>query len=162
MMVYVIDVRADRVRHRTLWTHLLAIVIPWSRDGSVLFGLLPRHEDAKLLMVQPQDVWADVVRRVIDEVETAWTIYMLRLVAHGSSGYIEMGKGIRRPQARDFRSLAHFMTPARYSQVYDGVLGEAHPGREQMGDGRYPLSRFRQRRAHRACVLSRYGNRKEP
>lgn len=113
MMVYVIDARVPPAPpaaslREALVRHQDDLEQGWRRVISVFAG----HEDAKLLMVQPAETWADVVLRMIGEVRTPWTIYMLRIMAHGYSGYIEMGTGIDYNEARHFQSLAHYMTPA--------------------------------------------------
>ncbi|MCB1984244.1 MAG: DUF4347 domain-containing protein [Burkholderiales bacterium] len=75
---------------------------------------LPGHDDAKIVFASSNDTIDSLIQQTTDLVRTPWTIYMLRILAHGfSDGYIELGTGVRHGQARIFSRLAHYMTPER-------------------------------------------------
>ena len=112
MMVYLIDNRAPNAPAPA---SLDALALHHDRfeDGwRRVLRALPGHENAEILFVGPDENLIDIMARVIAVVHTAWSIYLLRIIAHGSPGYLELGAGVARSQAREFRQLARSLTPA--------------------------------------------------
>ena len=93
---------------------------------------LPGHDDAQIVFVNATDQIQPLMRQVVELVRTPWSIWMLRILAHGAPGYVELGTGVRAEQARDFSILAHSMTPARMGgrgvQIHGCNVGESRGG----------------------------------
>ena len=114
MMVYLVDKRAFSagVPQRAGLSGLRAGPSGFEARWRGVIQSLPGHGDAHIVFAETGDTVESLIQRVIALVRTPWSIFVLRILAHGSSGYIELGTGMRHGQARPFFSLAHYMTPA--------------------------------------------------
>lgn len=112
MMVYIIDSRAPNAPPPASIGALMRHHDDFAEGWHRVLRALPGHEDAKILIARPNESLIEITARVIDEVQTHWTIYLLRIIAHGSPGYLELGTGVSRPQARNFSRIARYFTPS--------------------------------------------------
>jgi hypothetical protein len=136
MMVYIIDSRAASagVPQPVDLTGLNApppsgFEARWRRA----IASLPGHADAGIVFAQPNDSIQSLIQRVISLVPHPWSIYMLRIVAHGYPGSLDLGTGLNRSRAMLFHPLGHFMTPThlggRGIQIHGCNVAEGPAGR---------------------------------
>ena len=137
MMVYLIDRRANSAGVPEP-AGLAGLRAPDSHDFEGLWRRviesLPGHHDAQIVFANATDDIQSLVRQVIELVRTPWSIWMLRILAHGRPGYIELGTGVEASRARNFSVLARYMTPqnrnGRGVQIHGCNVGESRHGRQ--------------------------------
>lgn len=134
MMVYLIDKRASSagVPRPAGLAALQADPSGFEARWRRVIQSLPGHRDAQIVFAETDDRVGSLIERVIALVPTPWTIFMLRILAHGTPGHIELGTGVRHGQARQFSSLAHYMTPAHLRgqgvQIHGCNVGQGRHG----------------------------------
>lgn len=134
MMVYLIDKRVSSasVPRPAGLAALQADPSGFEARWRNVIQSLPGHGDAQIVFAEADNSVTSLIQRVIPLVRTPWTIFMLRILAHGSPGYIELGTGVRLRQARVFSSLAQYMTPAhlrgRGVQIHGCNVGQGRIG----------------------------------
>lgn len=134
MMVYIIDKRVSSagVPRPAGLAALRADPSGFEARWRRVIQSLPGHDDAQIVFAETGDSVESLIQRVLPLVRTPWTIFVLRILAHGSPGYIELGTGVRLRQARLFSGLAHYMTPAhlrgRGVQIHGCNVGQGPHG----------------------------------
>ena len=134
MMVYLIDKRASSagVPRPAGLAALRADPSGFEARWRRVIGSLRGHDDAQIVFADSGDSVESLLQRVIDRVPNPWSIYMLRILAHGSPGFIQLGTGVRQGQARLFSRLAHHMTPERLRgrgvQIHGCNVGQGRRG----------------------------------
>ena len=136
MMVYLIDKRA-RSAGVPEPAGLVGLRAPASHDFEALWrrdiGSLPGHRDPRIVFANATDDIQFLIQQATGLVGTPWSIWMLRILAHGSPGYIQLGTGVEASQARNFSLLAQYMTPQRMNgrgvQIHGCNVGEGRYGR---------------------------------
>ena len=112
MMVYIIDTRVPRAPPPNSLDALMrhdndTLEQGWRR----VIDAFPGHSDAQIIMVQENMSINDTINAVIEKVQTTRTIWMLRIVAHGYQGSIDLGQRLNIDDVRHFRLLVNYMTP---------------------------------------------------
>lgn len=134
MMVYLIDKRASSagVPRPDGLAALRADPSGFEARWRRVIQSLPGHGDARIVFAETRDRVESLIEQVIAQVRTPWTIYLLRILAHGSPGYMELGTGVQHGQARLFSRLAHYMTPThlrgRGVQIHGCNVGQGRHG----------------------------------
>jgi Domain of unknown function (DUF4347) len=113
MIVYLIDSRTPAIPRTTGLDGLMRRDESHAEGWRRIIRSHAGHADSVVEMVAPTDTFADLVLRVASRVANPWSIYLLRIMCHGSPGYLELGTGVGMDEARHFEGLAHYMTPAR-------------------------------------------------
>lgn len=75
-----------------------------------MLNALPGHGDAQVLLVESNESVGSVIARTITAVRPANSIWLLRILAHGLPGEIQLGNGISMANAPRFSELADYMT----------------------------------------------------
>lgn len=110
MMVYLIDSRVPVAPQPSGVAGLLRNTTDIDEGWRRVVSALPGHEDCQVVLAQPEDEIPDLVDSLIQAVRTLRTIWLLRILAHGDAGWLELGTGMRVPQAGHFAPLANYMT----------------------------------------------------
>jgi hypothetical protein len=111
MMVYVIDRRSTDPPQPSGIGSLQRRSDTFEEGWRRVIRALPGHEDSQVLFVQENEHWGDVVERINAAAGNAWSIYMLRFLAHAAPAYVELGTGISTSNIHHFGRLKQFMTP---------------------------------------------------
>ncbi len=136
MIVYLIDRRAASagVPQPAGIAGLRAAPPDFESQWRRVIRSLPGHGDAQIVFANASDTIPSLLQQAAVLARTPWTIWMLRILAHGLPGYIELGTGVRSPQARNFSTLAQYMTPGRMNgrgvQIHGCNVGQNRQGRQ--------------------------------
>lgn len=135
MMVYLIDRRAASagVPRPSGLAALRADPSGFEARWRRVIQSLPGHGDAQILFADPNDSIESLIRRVVAMVRAPWSIFMLRILAHGAPGHIQLGAGVGHAEAELFSDLAHYMTPehmqGRGVQIHGCNVSQGPQGR---------------------------------
>lgn len=81
-------------------------------------------------MAEPSETVADLTRRVIAAVGQRHVIWMLRIVAHGLPGRMELGRGVGMAEASGFAPLRpYFSVNGPGVEIHSCNLGDGPAGR---------------------------------
>lgn len=130
MMVYLIDSTAPAAPPLTTLAGLQADPGTFEGNWQRRIRLLSGHASAQLLVVQPDETVADIVTRVIAAVGQRHVIWMLRIVAHGLPGRMELGSGVGMAEAGGFAPLRpYFSVNGPGVELHSCNLGDGPAGR---------------------------------
>jgi hypothetical protein len=130
MIVYLIDSRAPAAPPprslEALQQHQDDFEQGWRR----VVRALPGHADAQIVIAGPGDNIAGLMQSIRAAVRTANTIWLLRILAHGNQGFVQLGRGLRLSEAHQFLLIAALMTPnGKGIEIHGCEVGGGSHGR---------------------------------
>jgi hypothetical protein len=86
-----------------------------------------------VLVANSSETTADLTRRLIRAVQRPYLIWMLRIVAHGRPGYMQLGRGVRPGDADGFSPLqTYFSVTGRGVEIHSCNLAGGVEGQRLM------------------------------